>query len=96
MTFLKRIQDQPKYIRKIIFWIIIITLGIIFLFAWFQGLKARLEQAKQEKAFEQLKPPGLEEELESFPKVEMPEFPELTEEEIKQLEEMLKESEQRE
>lgn len=94
MNILKKILDQPKYIRKIIFWIIVITLGILFLFAWFQGLKTRIEQAKQEKVFEQLKPPKLKEELESFPKIEMPKFPELSEEEMKQLEEELKKAEE--
>jgi len=95
MNFLKKIQEQPEHIRKIIFWTVVIIVGVIFLFTWIYSLKIKIEEAKQQKVLEQLKPPKFEEEL-NLPQVEMPEIPELSEEELKQLEEMLKESEQTE
>jgi len=83
MTFLKKLQEQPKTVRKIIFWVIVIILAITFLFTWLGSTKTRIETAKQEKIFDQFKPPNFE----SVPKVEVPKFPELSEEELKQLEE---------
>lgn len=94
MSFLKKIQDQPKHIRKIIFWVIIIFLGIIFFFTWFYSLKGRLEEAKKREIFEQLKPPKFEEQLKTIPKIETPKLPELSEEELKKLEEELKKYEE--
>ena len=46
MSFLKKIQDQPKNVRKAIFWLIVILIGIIFLFTWVQVFKTRIGQSK--------------------------------------------------
>jgi cell division protein FtsN len=95
MNILKKIQEQPKGVRKVIFWTIIIILGIFFLFAWVENIKVRVEQAKQERVLEKLKPPEFEENLRPIPKIEVPKFPELSEEELKKLEEeLIKESQQ--
>ena len=93
MDFLKKLQDQPKQTRKAIFWVAVIVIGIIFLFAWIQIIKTRIKSFRQEEFLEQLRPPPkYEEELKNLPKIEMPQFPELTEEEkedLKKLEEEL-------
>ena len=86
MSFLKKIQDQPKNVRKAVFWVIVILIGIIFLFAWVQAFKARIGQSKLQKSFDQLKPPSLDETMKNFPSVEMPKFPDISEEEWKDLE----------
>jgi len=78
MSFLKKIQEQPRHIRKIIFWVIVVFLGIIFFIIWFYSTKERLEEAKEKKLFEQLKLPKIEEQLKTIPKVETPNSPELS------------------
>jgi len=87
MSFLKKIQDQPKNVRKAIFWVTITIVGAIFLFAWVQVFKARVEQAREKNLLDQYKLPGFEEGLKDLPKIETPEIPEFTEEELKALEE---------
>ena len=95
VSFLKKIQDQPKHTRKIIFWVIVIVIGTIFLFTFIYSLKTRIEKIRPREIFQQYKPPTFEEDLKSIPKMEIPEFPKLSEEELKQLEEaLIKESEQ--
>ena len=81
MNFLKGIQEQPKHIRKIIFWTIVVILGVFFLFTWIESVKVRIEGAKQEKIFEK--------DIEAFPKIEMPEFSIFNEEELEQPKEEL-------
>lgn len=90
MSFLKKIQEKPEPIRKIIFWIIVIFLGIVFLIIWIYSVKTRLEATRGQRIFEQLRPPKFEEKLE-FPKIEIPK---LSEEELKKLEEELKRAEE--
>ena len=94
MNIIRKTQGLPKETRKIILWVVIIVLGFIFLFAWIQGLKQRLEIMREQRTFEQLKPPQFEEQMRNLPKVQIPEFPEITEEQLKQLEEeLMKEAE---
>src|SRR4030042_3409405 len=84
---LKKIQNQPKHIKKIIFWVTVIIVGTLFLFTFIYSLKARIEAIRPEKIFEQYKPPTFEEDLNKIPKIEVPEFPEteISEEEFKEL-----------
>jgi len=89
MSFLEKIQNQPKNIRKIIFWTIIVSLGITFLILWVYGIKTKLEEMKGKNLFEDLTPQNSNEKLESWPKVETPKTPEITDEEWKKLEEEL-------
>ena len=96
MNIIGKIQNQPERIRKIILWSVIVFLGFIFLFLWIQSLKSRLEATKERNIFEELQVPQLEKKVESLPKVEIPESPPFSEEELKKLEEeLLKESEQK-
>jgi hypothetical protein len=89
MSFLEKIQNQPKNIRKIIFWVIIIFLGILFLIMWVYSVKTKLEEIKGNKFLEDLGPSKSNEKLESWPKVETPKTPEITDEEWKKIEQEL-------
>ena len=96
MDIIRKIQNQPEKIRKIILWSIIVFLGFIFLFLWMKSLRARLEATKEGNIFEELKLPQFEEKIKNLPKTEIPTPSPLSEEELKILEEeLLKESEQK-
>lgn len=87
MKFIERIQNLPEGKRKTIFWLIIITVGFSLLIWWAKNLQTHIKNFKPEEIKEELQLPELEEELESLPGFEMPEIPE---EELKKLEEILK------
>ena len=90
MSILKKIQEQPVYIRKIIFWVIVSLLTIAFLFFLIESIKVRVGQAGQKNFFNESNFPEFEEDLNNLPKIgPPPEIPELSEEEQKQLEEEL-------
>ena len=89
MDILKKIQNLPEQNRKVILWAIVILLGFVFALAWVQGLNERLGKAKEERVWEEFQPPRFEEQLKGLPQIGIPEFPELTEEELKELEEEL-------
>ena len=86
MGILKKIQDKPKGVRKAIFWVIVILIGIIFFFAWVQAFKTRIGQSKLQKPFGESNAPSLDETLKNFPSIEMPKFPDISEDEWKELE----------
>jgi len=88
VNFLERIQNLPEEKRKIIFWLIVIIIGISVLAWWAKNLETRIKSFKSEKIKEELQLPKLEEELKSLPKFEVSE---ISEEELKKLEEILKE-----
>ena len=89
MNFLNKIQNLPEGKRKTIFWLIIIIVGISLLIWWAKNLEMRIKSFKSEKIKEELQLPKLEEGLKSLPKFEVPE---ISEEELKKLEEILKET----
>ena len=89
MNFLNKIQNLPERKRKTIFWLIIIIIGISLLIWWAKNLEMRIKSFKSEKIKEELQLPKLEEELKSLPKFEVPE---ISEEELLKLEEILKEA----
>jgi hypothetical protein len=89
MNILNKIQNLSDRKRRTIFWLIIIIVGI-FAFAWWaKNLEIRIKSFKSEKIKEELQLPRLEEELKSLPKFEMPE---ISDEELKKFEEILKET----
>ena len=89
MNFLNKIQNLPEGKRKTIFWLIVIIVGISLLIWWAKNLETRIKNFKSEKIKEELQLPKLEEGLKSLPKFEVPE---ISEEELKKLEEILKET----
>ena len=89
MKFIERMQSLPEEKRKAIFWLIVIIVGISLLIWWAKNLETRIKSFKSEKIKEELQLPKLEEELKSLPKFEMPE---ISDEELKKFEEILKET----
>ena len=96
--FLKKIQSQPEHIRRIILWSVVIVIGLGFFFLWLHSVNIRLKTFQKEKFFESIGVPQLKEELKETPKMEFPEIkiPEPSEEELKKLEELMKEAEKQE
>ncbi|MDP3093915.1 MAG: hypothetical protein Q8N16_04150 [bacterium] len=84
---LKRIQERPEAERKTIFWVLAVILGVLFFGGWLAITKERLAGINKEKVRQDLRLPELEEELSKLPKLEMPKF---DQEQIKQLEELLR------
>ena len=96
MNFLHKLQNLPEQKRKIILWIAVIVVGILFFTFYIKNVQQRLKSFKAEELQQGLKIPELQEELKELPKFEMPklEIPEISEEELKKLEEILKEAPQ--
>jgi len=94
--FIKKIQSQPEHIRKIILWSVVIVIGLGFFFLWLHSVKIRLKTFQKEKFFESIGVPKLKEEIKETPETNFPEIkiPEPSEEELKQLEEIMKKTEQ--
>lgn len=89
----KKLQNLPVVQKKIIFWLIIILVGIILFFFWLGLTKKRFENLDTGKFINQLNLPPVEEGINSFKKG----FDELKdEEEWKELEKELEKSEQEE
>jgi len=84
MDFLRKLRALPETKRKMILWIVVVIVGLIFSFFWFKNLQNKLENFKKEEFKEKLNLQKLE-----MPKIEMPEIelPEISEEELKNLEE---------
>lgn len=89
MNILEKIQNSPERIRKTIFWTVIIIVGIFLLVWWSRNTALRIESLRVKDLKEELRIPFLEEELKEMPKIETPE---ITEEELKKLEEIIRES----
>jgi len=87
LNFLNKIQNLPERKRKTIFWLIVIIVGIFLLIWWVKNLQTHIKSFRSEKIQGGLQLPELEEELKNLPKFEVPE---ISEEELKKLEEILK------
>lgn len=92
MKLLKKIQSQPENIKKIILWAVIIPFAVIILVIWVKDIQNKVNNFDVSSLKNQLQIPALEEDLSNLPKLEMPKvsLPEipLSEEELKQLEEL--------
>lgn len=87
MKILKKIQNLPEKKRKVIFWSIIVIVGIGFLALYVKDVQKRLKTFKIEKIKKELSLPDLQEELKTLPKIEIPE---INEGELKDFEEEFK------
>jgi len=85
------VEDLPQSTRKIIFWIVIILISLGLLINFVLATKERLGQTKGEEIKEELGIPILQEQWEEMPKIEIPEIDEDT---LKELEELLKQAEE--
>lgn len=95
MKFLEKLQKLPEGQRKIILWSVTIIIGLLFFVFYFQNLKLRLKNIREEEIREQLKIPEFQEKLKELPKIEIPEIeiPEISEEEWEEMKEGLSEEE---
>lgn len=92
MSFLKRIQKLPVEKKKIILWAITIISALLLFGLYIFNMKKMIKSFEGEKLKEQFQTEKLEENLK---KIEVPkiEIPQPSEEELKQMEEMMKEEE---
>lgn len=73
MDFLKKLQNLPLKIKKIILWLIVISLGISLVWFWTKSFNKRLKGFPKENFIEELKIPFLKEKIkEDIPKLELP------------------------
>ena len=79
MRFLKKIQSLPEKKRKIILWLIVAVFAAGLLFWWVNNIQNRLAGFQGEEFIKGL----------NMPKIEMPQIPEISEEEVEKLKEVL-------
>jgi len=87
LKFVKKLQNQPEHIKKVILWTTIIVIGLGLIFWWIINVEKSIKEFQKEKLIEGLNLPRLEEEIKDFPSIEIPK---LDEEELKKLEEQIK------
>lgn len=75
-AFIKKVQGQPLYIKKIILWLIVVIIGLGLGFWWIKSISQKIKEFDTKE----LSLPLLEEKLEELPKFEMPQL-EIPEEE---------------
>ena len=93
MTFLEKIRHLSETRKKIIFWSLIIIIGLgLFLF-YFKNIQNNIKNFKLINFKEELKMPDFGEELKDLPKIEMPE---ISEEELRKIEEEIQKNEEKE
>lgn len=91
MNILDKIRNLPEARRKIIFWLILIIIGLGLAFVYFINIRNNIRNFKSVNLKEGFKIPNFGEELKDYPK---PEIPKLNEEDVKQMEEDLKKLEE--
>ncbi len=85
MDILQKIRNQPKHIRKIIFWSALILLGLGLLFFWSKDLSKKFDGLKNKKFLEEFK-------ISEF-KAELNKIPKPSDEDLKKIEELMQEVE---
>ncbi|MEK7519395.1 MAG: hypothetical protein AAB565_01225 [Patescibacteria group bacterium] len=92
MGFLERLQKLPESRRKTILWSIIIIIAILFALIWLKNIKKSLENFPKAGVLKNIELPQIPEGLLKVPKEEIQEnIPQLSEEELKELEYLLEE-----
>ena len=71
MNFLEKIQNQPKDIRKIILWTIVVILGISLFVWWIKSIDLRMRGLQKEKFIEELNLSSSEEKIKEIEKPEI-------------------------
>lgn len=87
-SLLKKIQGQPESTRKIIFWFLVIVLGVLFFGLWIFLAKQRMAKLDQNKLNLDIKLPQLEDRLKNLPSFNTPK---IDENQLKELENLFKE-----
>jgi len=60
LDFIKKLQSQPKHIRKFILWSIVIILGLILSVLWINSSYKKIQELKSQNVIEELDFPDLE------------------------------------
>ncbi|KPJ55223.1 hypothetical protein AMJ47_01845 [Parcubacteria bacterium DG_72] len=87
MDFIKKLQKKPEHEKKIILWTVLIIVGLLFLLLWIYMSQKSIRELKTEDIIEQMNIP----QKEDIPKIERP-----SEEDLKELEELINQLEQAE
>lgn len=87
MSLLKKIQNLPEIHRKIILWTSLFILGAGLFIFWLEDFQNKLRNLKKEEIIKELEVPA--ENFKGMPKFEMPES---AKEELKKLEDAIKEA----
>lgn len=64
--FIKKLQNKPEHIRKLILWIIVIITGLILVILWAINVSWSIKKFQEENLYNQLNLPALEEELQDI------------------------------
>lgn len=67
MNILKKLQNQPEYIRKIILWATVIIIASLLGIFWLYNSARRIKEFPKEEFMEQLEIPKIE-----IPEIEIP------------------------
>ena len=86
--FFKKLQQKSKAERKMIFWVLVIFFGIAFFGFWLLTVKRQVDSLNKDKIKQDFNLPQLEEQLKNLPKLKLPE---IDQQELKQLEDLLNE-----
>jgi len=73
-NLLTKIQGLPESKKKIIFWLVMIIIGLGLFTFYIKNIQKKFKSFEPEKFKEELKLPSFEKELESLPKIEIPKF----------------------
>jgi len=87
VDFLDKLRKKPEPEKKIILWTVLIIIGFIFLLLWIYTSQRSISQLNTGEIIEQVNLPSSEE----IPKMEQP-----SEEDLKELEELMKQLEEAE
>ena len=60
MNFLDKLRKQPKHIRKLILWIVVVVLGLILVVLWINSSYKKIQELKSQDVIEELNLPNLE------------------------------------
>jgi len=85
--FLKKVRQKSKAERKTIFWILVIFFGIAFFGFWLLIVKRQVDSLNKNKIKQDFNLLQLEEQLKNLPKLELPK---IDQQELKQIEDLLK------
>ena len=66
MSFLKKIQQQPEYVKKLILWTITIIIGLGLIFFWYWNSYRGIREFSKEKFIKNLNFPSLKTETENL------------------------------
>ena len=90
MKFLEKLQNLPLKTRKVILWSIIVVVGSTLLFFWIGNIQKRIKGFEKGEIMKEINLPSFKEELKEIPKTEIPE---ISQEELLELEKQLRENE---